>query len=80
MTALPNARFSNVYGPTEVNGVTYWIVPPLAPGDDTPIPIGVPYANVELRIVGDDDEPVADGEPGELLARTPTMMRGRGLQ
>ena len=75
MAALPNAQFSNVYGPTEVNGVTYWIVPPL-PDDDTPIPIGSPYANVELRIVGDDDEPVADGETGELLARTPTMMRG----
>ena len=76
MAALPDARFSNVYGPTEVNGVTYWIVPPLSPDDDAPIPIGQPYANVELRIVGDDDEPVAEGDVGELLARTPTMMRG----
>ena len=76
MAALPNARFSNVYGPTEVNGVTYWIVPPLSPDDDAPIPIGVPYANVEVRIVREDDERVADGEPGELLVRTPTMMRG----
>ncbi|HEX6047646.1 MAG TPA: amino acid adenylation domain-containing protein [Gemmatimonadaceae bacterium] len=76
MAALPGARFSNVYGPTEVNGVTYWIVPPLPPDDDTPIPIGQPYANVEARIVGDDDAPVADGEAGELLVRTPTMMRG----
>jgi len=75
MAALPNARFSNVYGPTEVNGITYWIVPPL-PDDDAAIPIGGPYQNVELRIVGDDDEPVAEGEVGELLARTPTMMRG----
>ena len=56
--------------------MTYWIVPPLAAGDDAPIPIGQPYANVEVRIVGDDDEPVAEGEPGELLVRTPTMMRG----
>ena len=76
MAALPNARFSNVYGPTEVNGVTYWVVPELPPDDDAPIPIGQPYANVELRIVGEDDEPVADGNPGELLVRTPTMMRG----
>ncbi|HUQ81186.1 MAG TPA: amino acid adenylation domain-containing protein [Gemmatimonadaceae bacterium] len=75
MAAMPNARFSNVYGPTEVNGITYWIVPPL-PDDDAPIPIGGPYQNVELRIVGEDDEPVAEGEVGELLARTPTMMRG----
>ena len=76
MAALPGARFSNVYGPTEVNGVTYWIVPPLSPNDGTPIPIGQPYANVETRIVDGDDEPVAEGEPGELLVRTPTMMRG----
>lgn len=76
MAALPGARFSNVYGPTEVNGVTYWIVPPLAAGDDAPIPIGQPYANVELRIVDAADEPVAEGEAGELLVRTPTMMRG----
>jgi acyl-coenzyme A synthetase/AMP-(fatty) acid ligase len=76
MAALPSARFSNVYGPTEVNGVTYWIVPPLAPDDDSPIPIGQPYPNVETRIVDADDELVADGEPGELMVRTPTMMRG----
>ena len=76
MAALPRARFSNVYGPTEVNGVTYWVVPPLEAEDDAPIPIGQPYANVEVRIVGDDDEPVAEGNPGELLVRTPTMMRG----
>jgi amino acid adenylation domain-containing protein len=76
MASLPNARFSNVYGPTEVNGVTYWIVPSLPPADDAPIPIGVPYANVEVRIVDADDAPVAEGEPGELLVRTPTMMRG----
>jgi acyl-coenzyme A synthetase/AMP-(fatty) acid ligase len=59
-----------------VNGVTYWIVPELPPNDDAPIPIGRPYANVEARIVGDDDEPVPDGDAGELLVRTPTMMRG----
>jgi amino acid adenylation domain-containing protein len=76
MAALPGARFSNVYGPTEVNGVTYWEVPKLPPNDDAPIPIGQPYANVEVRIVDDDDSPVADGNPGELLVRTPTMMRG----
>lgn len=76
MAALPDARFSNVYGPTEVNGVTYWIVPPIAADDDAPIPIGEPYANVETRIVDTDDAPVREGETGELLVRTPTLMRG----
>jgi amino acid adenylation domain-containing protein len=76
MTAIPSARFSNVYGPTEVNGVTYWIVPPSLPDDDAPIPIGHPYENVEVRIVDANDTLVVEGEVGELLVRTPTMMRG----
>ena len=76
MRALPGARFSNVYGPTEVNGVTYWEVPPLSEGSDEPIPIGRPFGNVETLVVDRTDRPVAAGEPGELLVRTPTMMQG----
>jgi amino acid adenylation domain-containing protein len=76
MERLPAARFSNIYGPTEVNGVTYWVVPALPSADDAPIPIGRPYANVETLIVDDSDAPAAEGETGELLVRTPTMMRG----
>lgn len=76
MAALPGARFSNVYGPTEVNGVTFWVLPEHLPESDDPIPIGRPFANVEMKIVGDDGEAVADGEQGELLVRTPSMMRG----
>jgi amino acid adenylation domain-containing protein len=76
MAALPGARFSNVYGPTEVNGVTYWVLPEQLPETDDPIPIGRPYANVETMILGDDGQAVANGEQGELLVRTPSMMRG----
>jgi acyl-coenzyme A synthetase/AMP-(fatty) acid ligase len=76
MATLPQARFVNVYGPTEVNGVTHYPVPTIAPDDDSPIPIGMPYGNVESLIVDDDDRPVRPGEAGLLLVRTPTMMRG----
>jgi amino acid adenylation domain-containing protein len=76
MAALPAARFSNIYGPTEVNGVTHWEVPKDLPETGETIPIGRPLPNVETLIAGGDGEPVADGEPGELLVRTPTMMRG----
>lgn len=76
MDALPHARFSNVYGPTEVNGVTYWIVPPIPEASDEPIPIGRPYDGVQTLVVDADDRPVPPGAPGELLVRTPTMMRG----
>ena len=75
MAVLPQACFFNVYGPTEVNGVTHFPVPPLT-DDDVPIPIGRPYGNVEALIVDAEDRPVPPGETGLLLVRTPTMMRG----
>ena len=73
---MPNARFSNVYGPAEVNQCTIYNVPPLAEDDDEPLPIGTIWPNAEGLIVDADDEPVATGEAGELLVRTPTMMQG----
>jgi amino acid adenylation domain-containing protein len=76
MARLPQARFCNVYGPTEVNGVTCYPVPELAEGSDAPVPIGRPYPNVETLIVDSADRPVAAGEAGHLLVRTPTMMLG----
>jgi amino acid adenylation domain-containing protein len=76
MALLPRASFCNVYGPTEVNGVTHYPVPRLPEGSDEPIPIGRPYGNVEMMIVDEADRPVAPGEVGQLLIRSPTMMRG----
>lgn len=76
MAMLPHASFSNVYGPTETNGVTYHVVPPIADDSDTPIPIGRLYDNVDALVVDENGEPVAHGETGELLIRSPSMMRG----
>ncbi|MBV7333006.1 amino acid adenylation domain-containing protein [Chloroflexi bacterium TSY] len=75
MELMPRARFSNNYGPAEVNQCTYYHMPPL-PFDSTDIPIGQPCPNMEPLVVDDEDHPVAVGEVGELLMRTPTMMRG----
>jgi amino acid adenylation domain-containing protein len=76
MRHLPHARFSNVYGPAEVNQCTYYHVPPLSEGHDEQVPIGNIWDNAEGLIVDESDQPVPDGEVGELLVRTPTMMRG----
>lgn len=76
MGALPQARFVNVYGPTEVNGVTHYPLPAPPEPDGAAIPIGKPYGNVETMIVDDADRPVRPGEPGLLLIRSPTLMRG----
>lgn len=76
MALWPHARFSNIYGPTETNGVTYYFVPPLGEHDDQPIPIGRPFENVDALVVDASDRPVDVGQSGELLIRSPTMMRG----
>jgi len=76
MDRLPDATFSNVYGPTEVNGVTYWIVPPIAAGSEEPIPIGRVYDGVEAVVVDEKGSAVTRGGAGELLIRSPTVMRG----
>jgi amino acid adenylation domain-containing protein len=81
----PHARFSNVYGPAEVNQCTYYHVP--RPGeagadDDGPIPIGRIWDDTEGLILDESDRIVElgetgeTGETGELLVRSATMMRG----
>ena len=76
MTALPHARFSNLYGPAETNVCTYYHVPPLPEDSNEPIPIGGACANVEAMVVDEDDQPLPAGEVGELLIRSPLVMRG----
>ncbi len=75
---VPGARVSNVYGPAEVNQCTYYHVP--APGAevdaDDSVPIGRIWAESEGLLLDADDRETPPGEIGELVVRTPTMMRG----
>ena len=74
MELLPGARFSNVYGPAEVNQCTFHHVdaPPAA---DEIVPIGEAWDDTELLVVDGDGRSMEHG-PGELLVRTATAMRG----
>ena len=76
MDGLTHVDFYNVYGPTETNGCTHHPVKRSELDHDAPLSIGDVYADVEALIVGRDDEPVADGETGELLIHAPTNMQG----
>lgn len=76
MRRLPQARFGNVYGPAEVNGCTYLIVPEPPEGSNEPISIGGLYAGMEAMVVDDADRPVAPGEIGELLICSDAHMLG----
>ncbi len=76
MGCLPGARFSNVYGPAEVNQCTYFNLSANYSATDGPPPIGWMCPNADGLVVDETDRVVAQGEIGELLVRTPTMMRG----
>ncbi len=75
MGQLPGARFSHVYGSTEVNVCTYYHLPP-ASEIRGPLPIGRACSTASTLVVDGDLEPVADGEVGELLVRGSTVMSG----
>jgi amino acid adenylation domain-containing protein len=78
MARWPHARFSNVYGPAEVNQCTYYHVPSAIRDHDAeqPIPIGRVWDETDALIVDLDDRPVPRGEAGELLIHSSTMMQG----
>ncbi len=67
--AVPECRFINLYGPTEVTvDCTYYkIERDFADGE--PIPIGKPCENMEIILFDDELKPVRDGEPGEICVR-----------
>ncbi len=76
MELWPQARFSNSYGPAEVNQCTFYHVPREDMGSQEPFPIGPVWDGAEGLIVDASDQPAAPGTEGELLIRAPTMMRG----
>ncbi|PHN08612.1 amino acid adenylation domain-containing protein [Flavilitoribacter nigricans] len=75
MEKWPQARFSNVYGPAEVNQCTYYHLeePPLS---GQPAPLGTVWENTQMLILDDQDREVGPGNIGELLIRSATAMQG----
>ena len=75
MELLPKTQFVNVYGPTETNGCTHYLVPNEF-DVNSPVSIGTVFPNVESLVVDLDDKEVTLGDVGELLIRAPTKMQG----
>jgi amino acid adenylation domain-containing protein len=72
VTAIPQAEYFNLYGPTETNVCTFYQVQPedIAPQCTQPVPIGRACANIEVFAVGDNGDRVTEpGVEGELWAR-----------
>ena len=73
MGRLPRARFSNVYGPAEVNACTVHHLDRPPVGDD-PIPIGRPAGSSQVRLVP-PEEPTTTPTDGSVT-RSPTVSVG----
>jgi len=78
MKLWPTARFSNVYGPAEVNQCTYFHVPEEYAADDSdePLPIGRTWDETDGFVIDDSGSEVLPGEIGELVVASPTRMLG----
>ena len=73
---LPNCRYVNQYGPTEITvACTYYEIDRTF-NDDDPLPIGKPYDNSDIIILVDRKRRAEKGEQGELCVRGSSVALG----
>lgn len=73
---LPDCRYANLYGPTEITvDCTYYEVKRLF-SDDESLPIGFPCRNSDVLILVDRKRLAKQGEQGELCVRGSSLALG----
>jgi amino acid adenylation domain-containing protein len=75
MALAPQARFANLFGPTETNVCT-WLEVSQSPEGDTPLSIGRACPYDEALVLDDALRPVPAGGVGELWVRGASVMHG----
>jgi len=75
-SVLPQAKFTNLYGPTEGTGMCcyYKVDRDFAP--DEAIPIGRPFKNTEILLLNEKNERAGKGEAGEICIRGTSVTLG----
>jgi L-proline---[L-prolyl-carrier protein] ligase len=76
MRALPGVTFANLYGPTETNVCTAYVLDAVPDPEGPPVSIGSAIDGDEGIVVRDDGTVAALGETGELWIRGGTVMQG----
>ncbi len=74
--ALPKCKFTNLYGPTEGTGMCCYYKVDRDFELDEAIPIGRPFNNTEILLLGEDNQPVKQGEQGEVCIRGTSVTLG----
>jgi len=75
-TILPEKRYINLYGPTEITVDCTGFVVDRIYADNESIPIGTPRSNMGVIILNDRGELAAVGEAGELCVRGSSLALG----
>ncbi len=74
--ALPNAKFTNLYGPTECTGMSCYYHVDRDFELDEAIPVGRPFHNTQILLLTDKNELAAPGEVGEICIRGTCLTLG----
>jgi len=73
---LPNAKFTNLYGPTEGTGMCCFYKVNREFELDEVIPVGRPFKNTEIILLNEENKRAAEGEPGEICIRGTSLTMG----
>jgi amino acid adenylation domain-containing protein len=74
--ALPEAAFTNLYGPTEGTGMCCFYHVDRDFELDEVIPVGRPFKNTEIILLTDDGRRAGEGESGEICIRGTSITLG----
>jgi non-ribosomal peptide synthetase component F len=73
---LPDARFINLYGPTECTGMSCYYEVDRDFELDQAIPIGRPFKNTDIILLDNEDKRVSQSETGEICIRGTSLTLG----
>ena len=75
-TEYPDVKFINQYGPTELTDICSYYLIERELDETESIPIGKKDTHMDVMILNENDEPVQEGEIGELCGRGPSLSYG----
>lgn len=75
-SVLPNARFINLYGPTETTGICCYYEVDRDFSEQETLPVGRPFPNTEILLLDENNKIPAPGEQGEICIRGTRLTLG----
>jgi len=74
---LPDALYSNLYGPTEITVIAIYYIFDRDFDDDEPMPIGIPCKNMDILLLDEDNNLVTkQDDKGEICVRGSALSYG----